>query len=474
MQVDLANEHLAFLSTKPAGRRERRYALIAVAISALIFLAAAPFAKMPLAQMPAFIPIYVSWLVIGDLITAALLFGQFNVLRSWPLLIVAGGYLFTACITAAYAIVFPGLFAPPGLFGSGGQTTSAMYMFWHAGFPLVLMVYSRFKVRGPRADSYASPYLRQNGRGAVFSTIAVVLAIVLGYTAFATAGSEYLPAFLDGNRTTDLGRSVLYGVWLLSLLALVVLWRSKPHTVLDMWLLVVMCVWLFDIALAALLNTGRYDLGWYFGRIYGLLAASCLLIVLLVEDGKQYAELVKLSVALNTANNQLAHLSRHDGLTELANRRFFDEYLAAQIAVARRYQRTLALVMCDVDHFKAYNDHYGHPAGDACLQKVAIALQSCCHRPADKAARYGGEEFALVLPDTDLAGATRMAEVARDAVHRMHIPHVHSSAGPHVSISCGVAVFKLEGDMSAQQLITAADQCLYQAKALGRNQVVSV
>lgn len=472
MYVDLTKEHWAFLSTEIAGRRELRLALAAVLVSTIIFIVTAPFAKTPLAQIPAFIPIYVSSLVICDLITAALLFGQFSVLRSGALLVLAGGYLFTASITFAYALIFPGLFPLSGWSGAGPQSTSAMYMLWHGGFPLVVIAYARLKRQGVAA-TVASVRPRASASVAIVSLIAAVLVIVCGFTLLATWGHAYIPVFLDGNRTTDLGRNALSGIWMLSLLALLVLGLRRPHTVLDVWLLVVMFVWLFDIALAAILNTGRYDLGWYVGRIYGLLAASFLLIVLLIENGRQYARLVHMSVELSAANDALGKLSRHDGLTKLANRRFFDEYLAEQIALARRHQRSLALVLCDVDHFKAYNDHYGHQAGDECLKQVAIALRSCCHRPADMAARYGGEEFAIILPDTELPGATHVAEAAREAVAHLKVLHGRSPTTPHISISAGVAVLLLEIDMTAPQLIAAADRALYQAKRLGRNQVIS-
>ena len=168
------------------------------------------------------------------------------------------------------------------------------------------------------------------------------------------------------------------------------------------------------------------------------------------------------------------NLSLHDGLTEIANRRFFDTYLADQTAIARRHKRALALVMCDVDSFKAYNDHYGHQAGDECLKQIAAALRSCCRRPADKAARYGGEEFCVILPDTELSSAVRIAETARAAIAGLKIPHAHSPASPFVSISGGVAVLHLESEITAALLIAAADQALYQAKQLGRNRMVSL
>jgi diguanylate cyclase (GGDEF)-like protein len=128
-------------------------------------------------------------------------------------------------------------------------------------------------------------------------------------------------------------------------------------------------------------------------------------------------------------------------------------------------------VLCDIDVFKAYNDRYGHQAGDECLKEVAAALRSCCRRPNDMAARYGHEEFALILPDTELNGAVRIAEAAREAVAQLRIPHAHSAAAPFVSISGGVAVLLGNGD--AEQLITAADESLFKAKHSGRNRMVS-
>jgi len=474
MDVDLSDGHWVCVSTEPAGRRETRLALAAVCVSVLVFLVAAPYAQTTWVQVPAFIPVYVSSLVICDLITATLLFSQFSVLRSQRLLVLAGGYLFTACITLAYALTFPGLFGVPGLPAAGPQTSSAMYMFWHAGFPLVAMAYTFLRPQLPglnMPDHAAAP---SSAGWAIFGTVVGVFAVVGGLTLFATWGHAHIPVFLEGDRTTDLGHTFLSGIWLLTLLALGLLWRRRPHSVLDIWLQVVLCVWLFDIALAAILNTGRYDLGWYAGRIYGLLAASFLLMVLLSENARQYARMVRMSGELRVANQALAQLSRQDGLTALANRRFFDEYLTEQIALASRYQRSMALLLCDVDHFKAYNDHYGHPAGDACLKQVAAALQACSQRPADMAARYGGEEFAMVLPDTDLAGAAQVAEAARAAVAGMRIPHGYSSTAPYVSISVGVSVLLWKMGMSAPQLIASADQCLYQAKRAGRNQVACV
>lgn len=472
MQTDLPTPYSAFLSSKTAGRREYRFAMGVALVSAIFFLVAVPYAKTPQEQVPAFIPIYVSFLILSDLITSALLFSQFSVLRSKEILILAGGYLFSGAITAAYALIFPGLFPFSQLPVACPQTSSAMYMFWHAGFPLMVMAYVLSKP-GPNEPHRFPPSSPGRAKLEIAAMVACVLLVVGAYTLFATWGHAHIPVFLDGNRTTEIGHHFLLAVWMLSLLALCILWMRKPHTTLDVWLIVVMCVWLFDIALAAILNTGRYDLGWYLGRIYGMLAASFLLMGLLIEHNRQYAQLVHMSMKLSVANQALAELSRQDGLTGLANRRHFDEYLQEQAALACRNKSTLALVMCDVDHFKAFNDHYGHQAGDACLQQVALALRSCCQRPTDLAARYGGEEFALILPNTELAGATQVAEAVRQAVLKLQLPHAQSTAAPCVSVSAGVGAHKPITGEKEQTLIHTADRSLYEAKRLGRNQVVS-
>ena len=184
-------------------------------------------------------------------------------------------------------------------------------------------------------------------------------------------------------------------------------------------------------------------------------------------------QLAKSLEELNEANRQLERLSQHDGLTGVANRRYFDSYLETQIGVARRHNRMLSLILCDVDAFKAFNDHYGHQAGDQCLKQIAAAIQTCCRRTADIVARYGGEEFAIVLPETSLRGAVRVAESVREAVAALKIAHEHSPAGPYVSISGGIAATVWKGEGTAQQLVATADRMLYEAKRRGRNRILA-
>jgi signal transduction histidine kinase len=277
----------AFLSTIPATPGERRLALAVVAISTLVFFALVPFAKLPLAKQWAFIPIYQSALIVNDLITAVLLFGQYRILHQRALLILANGYLFTAFIAALHMLTFPGLFSPTGLLGAGAQSTAWIFMFWHGVFPLFVIGYALLKSRAPEQSMESKPM-----RYAVLLSVSAVAALVGAFIVVATLGHDFLPAIMIGGHYTPIMIFVVSSVWTLSVLALIVLWRRRPRSVLDVWLMVVMIAWLFDIALAAVLNGGRFDLGFYAGRIYGLMAASFVLMVLLLENGMLYARLV--------------------------------------------------------------------------------------------------------------------------------------------------------------------------------------
>ena len=271
-------EAQGFLSTEPARRADRRLAFGAITISSLVFLCTAPFARVPLPHVEAFIPSYESALAINDLVTAVLLFSQFGKLRSRALCALAGGYMFTALMAVAHALTFPGLFAPTGLLGAGPDTTAWLYVFWHGGFPLAVLAYSLLKNR-ENASSATGLAVRT-----MFALcVATVVASVVCLTLLATVGKSLLPAIMAGNHNTLALTAAVGSVWMLSLIALLALWRRRPHSVLDLWLLVVLCAWLFDVALSAILNAGRFDLGFYAGRIYGLLAASFVLAMLLLE-----------------------------------------------------------------------------------------------------------------------------------------------------------------------------------------------
>ncbi len=184
-------------------------------------------------------------------------------------------------------------------------------------------------------------------------------------------------------------------------------------------------------------------------------------------------ELLEVTRRLEEANRTLSMLSMIDGLTGIANRRQLDQALDREIRRCARERLMLSLIMMDIDHFKLYNDHYGHLAGDECLRRVAEVLSGHTRRPADLAARYGGEEFALILPETDRSGALAVAETIRRSVSALTIPHAAHPGSDRVTLSAGVVTLIPDAGAAPETVISRADSALYSAKRTGRDRVVS-
>lgn len=188
----------------------------------------------------------------------------------------------------------------------------------------------------------------------------------------------------------------------------------------------------------------------------------------------QLATQLAIAIQQSELYQQVQRLATIDALTQIANRRRFDEYLHDTWQQMDRSQAPLSLILCDIDFFKTYNDSYGHPAGDSCLRAVAAAIERASSRAGDLVARYGGEEFAIVLPNTSLEGAIRVANRIRAEVHSLELPHHQSPLGQQVTVSVGVSSLIPTLEQTPIALLTLTDQALYQAKAQGRDRVVSL
>ncbi|HEX9171782.1 MAG TPA: sensor domain-containing diguanylate cyclase [Telluria sp.] len=237
--------------------------------------------------------------------------------------------------------------------------------------------------------------------------------------------------------------------------------------------------------IVALAQSKKEILGqWHEGTML-LLLASALAVSFLVWSGRRMVgqivirdnlekELVIARESLQRQNSALTALAKRDGLTGIANRRHFEEFLALELTRASRKASTLSLILVDVDQFKKFNDRYGHVAGDDCLRSLAAVLCGALQRPTDLAARYGGEEFALILPDTDHAGATNVAEKISAALDALAIPHADNPHGI-VSVSGGLCSVTLaQGEtVDPRELVERADALLYSAKLAGRNRFVA-
>ena len=335
-------------SSARADGAQSRLAIAVVAALAIAFAATAPFAKVQLGAMFAFIPIQQSALVLCDLLTAALLIWQHRLLRSSALLALGCGYLFTALVTIVHTFTFPGLFAAQGLFDSGPQTTAWLYMYWHGGFPAFIVAYAMLKNRP-----------EETAPGATALAMAATVAAAVGGAAVlvwsSTPGRDYLPPIMLGHHYTEAMAGVVSTVWALSALAAIVVWRRKPHSLLDLWLVVVMCAWTFDIALSAVLNAGRFDLGFYAGRMFGLLAAMLVLAALLAEYRRLYGHLASLNELLERRVTQRTGEleASHDELRfEIAERQ------RAEMASREARQRLAGIIDSAMDAIITVDDRY--------------------------------------------------------------------------------------------------------------------
>ncbi len=175
---------------------------------------------------------------------------------------------------------------------------------------------------------------------------------------------------------------------------------------------------------------------------------------------------------LNRLNAELEAISQLDSLTQIYNRRTFNELALQQWGLANRQQYSISALMIDVDHFKLYNDHYGHPAGDTCLKKITQAIKSCLLRLSDLLGRYGGEEFIVLLPDSDTLGALRVAESIQEAIRQAQIKHEKSSTSDFVTVSIGGATCLRTTGHDLEELVKGADRALYKVKRAGRNRAL--
>jgi PAS domain S-box-containing protein len=371
-----------FLSLMPPTPGDRRLAMGVVICSVGVFLALAPFATTKLAPSPAFIPAYQAALFISDLITAVVLLGQYSVLRTRALLLLGTAYLFTAFALVPHTLSFPGLFAPGGLLGSGPQTTVWLYMFWHAGFPLLVIGYAFTK-----DDQRPLPTPIRS----LFKSIAAAFAAVVLFTGLTTLGQEMLPPIMAGNGYTPFQPVAMSAVLALSALALLVLWWRRPHTILDLWMMVVMTAWVFDIGLSATLNAGRYDLGFYSGRIYGLIAATFVMAMMLLETRSLYARAAASLLARSTVAESRADRAQRESRESAATLRAVVDS-SSQAIVAITPDRRVALWNPAAERI------FGYSAGDLLNQPYPLAC---------------GDDGHARLLDSAMAGAPAGSKVFR-------------------------------------------------------------
>ena len=389
----------------------------------------------------------------AELLTAFLLLSQFYMAGNLSLAIVAAGYLVSALLTIPYLLFFPGVFGPAPVGHGDLQISIWLWISWHLAFPLAVagahLIDGSLDTAGlPRSRIPAALAWLMAGSvgvaGALFATIFLArdwLPIIV------LAGGHFSPAYKDFAAPI---------VALNAIAIAIVLLRARRLSRLQTWLSIALLTMVLD-GLLNIWSPGRYSVAWYIGKFEALVMATVVLSMLLLEVATLYRRLYLAATI--------------DVLTGLPNRRsFMDDAISA---LAKRDQQPpgVALLIIDVDHFKTYNDRYGHAAGDDALAAVGSALRTSAVRASDSVARYGGEEFVVLLPDTLVGDAEMVAERVRRRVSDLGIVHEGSPSG-RLTVSVGIGYCGSPLDVSEPILFEYADRALYMAKGQGRNCVV--
>ena len=375
---------------------------MAAAAAALSIIAAVliwPLAKNPGPVIPAFLPIFATWVTVTEGLTALLLWTQYVVSGRLLFAALSGAYAFTGVIAAIQLLVFPGIFSPTGLLGAGPQTAIWIWVFWHGGFP-ALVTASLISRSVPSNLTH-----RARGRAVVVGAVALAIALCV----VATVGQSHLPPIVAQSgsyaQLSSSPAALIVEAACLAALGLHVS-TTRLRSLMDLWLGVALLGALIDVTLT-LSASARYSVGWYAARGASMMSSSAVLGMLVYETTGLYRR-------LSETHRRLVETSAHDGLTGVFNRAYFDDRFIHDFSFASASSQPFCVLLIDVDHFKQYNDTFGHLAGDDCLRQVAHALSATLRRQSDFVARYGGEDFEY---RAKARGRNRVVDAAEIADH---------------------------------------------------------
>ncbi len=434
-------------------------------VEVMTFVAVALFvlARDPGPRIDSFAPLLTGLIVTTQFMSAFLVLGQFARLRTLRLLLIGGAYLYSACLAVPYILTLPNAFGPAGAVVSTSQTAIALWIVWHAGFPILVGA-------GVLASRRPGGVLAEQSRTLFIASAAVasVLFAVNATVAFSWLGAALPPFVVDGIYTTAATAFVLPALCLFHALALAALaGRSRSYTVARLWLTVTVVASLLDSVTGLICE--QYSFGWYAGKLFSLVASSVIAMAFIHEVtafqrrlANANDELLNLNAKERlAARERLVQLAYHDQLTGLLNRSRWETRLDQTVKDALTLGTTFALFFIDLDRFKEINDSTGHAMGDRVLVEAADRLRRALG-PADIIGRFGGDEF-VVLTNGNAEEASTLARVLRDSIRR---PFEFGERSFHLSASVGIALFPSDSTSSGA-LLNHADAACYHAKRSG-------
>ncbi len=403
-------------------------------------------------------PLLAGGMIVMNGLTFYVLLSHWRFTALQPLAPLVAGYFMNGLLILMPLLMAPNLAYSAWWAGAGPFFSTKEWILWHACMPLCIALYVILERRRAGGQEISLRHI-------LSVTMVVPVLLVALWIMLPTMPELLLTLFTPPARPwhlTPLGYGVLAALALMNGGAMAaVWWVTRCRTVIESGLLVTLVAGGLGVFLSLQCPT-PFSLGWYGAAGADVLGSAALLLFF----EYQVAWFQNRIIATNRGLQSIAYV---DELTGVANRRYLNQRLEAEWRRAFREKRPIALLMVDVDHFKKYNDRYGHPQGDTVLTAVATALKRGLNRPTDLAARYGGEEFAIVLPNTDMAGAMAVANSLVNAVRDLQIPHADGVDPPVITISVGVASTTPTLTHSLALLLDAADHALYDAKHAGRN-----
>ena len=434
---------------------------LALGISVLLLassLAVAPFAHSRPFEIHGFLPMVCGIVLVCDVLSTIVLYEWFSLTRDEPTAVLALAYGISTIFTLVYLLTFPGVITSAGLFGAGLQTAPWVSAIGRVHFLVLLIVFANWRAKRTPSTGARRKQLRLLLFAVVASALGALIVVRFGY-----AG---LPAALHGSALTPqwrLGVAPLVLALNAGTLAVIVV-KTRLKSSVDVWLAVACLGFFCDFFVASELADGRFTVGWYYSSVQWLFASVSFM-------GALLSNISRILAKLTSRNASLFDESITDDLTGLLNKRGFNDRLERAFRVAASTASPLALLLLDVDHFKTYNDTFGHVAGDVALSKVAQVVRQYAQRAEDAAARIGGEELAVILPDTGENGAYALAERIRSSVENLSLQQGPGSSQPVLTISVGVISTENRDVPDTVALRTRCDAALYEAKRLGRNRV---
>ncbi len=436
-----------------AGSGERIGAIAWAVILVAVSVGVTPMASRPLPASLALLATLLTATTLGIAMAGLLFAFQARTQRSMPTAVLACGYFYAAASVVPYMLLYPGMYPPLVVaLHASNATISFLWFSAHAGLLAAIIAFFRFRGSKPK-----DPMMRRNARRFIIAE-AVVYFVA---SAFAIWTPDLPGGYANEHFTPFFLLVLAPAVAALAIIVIIgVLRRSTRTTVLDCWLAVIGITLLCELT-DAIAGRSRFSVGWYTAAVSLFCSTLALLGMMLRQAAVRYVDLFERARVLESE----AHT---DTLTGLPNRRRFDEEFARAFGGAVRRDGALSVAIADIDRFKFYNDAFGHQAGDDALQRIGSVIAESVGRSGDFAARYGGEEFVVILEDTELEGASGVAERIRAAVERSG---VGAPGGGTLTISVGVAS-RWPGE-SAEDVLRHADEALYAAKGSGRNRVAT-